>query len=181
MDFTAWLWGWMEFFHHFLLWWLKFWLPINIEKISRISRKYREYWENIENIEKISRILRKYREYWGNIENIEKILRKYREYRENTDEIIEKTSRINTEEISGAKRSIKITDHSICISANAIHCITCTLCKKMYVGERGRRLGHRIQEYLRGIEKDDKNASRPVARQSAAFPYIKEARKAAKL
>ena len=42
--------------------------------------------------------------------------------------------------------------------------ITCTLCKKLYIGETGRRLGDRFREHLRDVEKDDKNASKPVAR-----------------
>ena len=33
----------------------------------------------------------------------------------------------NVEKISGPKRSIKITDHFTCTSANVIYCITCTL------------------------------------------------------
>ena len=66
----------------------------------------------------------------------------------------------NVEKISGPKRSIKITDHFTCTSANVIYCITCTLCKKLYIGETGRRL----REHLRDVEKDDQNASKPVAR-----------------
>ena len=46
----------------------------------------------------------------------------------------------------------------------ATYCITCTLCKKLYIGETGRRLGDRFREHLRDVEKDDKNASKPVAR-----------------
>ena len=64
----------------------------------------------------------------------------------------------------GPKRSIKITDHFTCTSTNVIYCITCTLCKKLYIGETGRRLGDRFREHLRDVEKDDKNASKPVAR-----------------
>ena len=45
-----------------------------------------------------------------------------------------------------------------------LYCITCTLCKKLYIGETGRRLGDRFREHLRDVEKDDKNASKPVAR-----------------
>ena len=45
-----------------------------------------------------------------------------------------------------------------------IYCITCTLCKKLYIGETGRRLGDRFREHLRNVEKDDKDASKPVAR-----------------
>ena len=36
-----------------------------------------------------------------------------------------------------------------------------TLCKKLYIGETGRRLGDRFREHLRDVEKD---ASKPVAR-----------------
>ena len=95
------------------------------------------------------------------------------------------------EKLSGLQRSIRITDHFTCTSANVIYCITCTLCKKLYFGETGRRPGDRFREHLRDVKKDDKNASKPVARhfnfpnhskqqQSMASPYIKEARKAAK-
>ena len=49
-------------------------------------------------------------------------------------------------------------------SANVIYCITCTLCKKLYIGETGRRLGDRFGEHLCDFEKNDKNASKPVAR-----------------
>ena len=58
----------------------------------------------------------------------------------------------------------EITDHFTCTSANVIYCITCTLCKKLYIGETGRRLGDRFREHLRNVEKDNKNASKPVAR-----------------
>ena len=70
----------------------------------------------------------------------------------------------NAKKLSGLKRSIKITDHFTCTSANVIYCTTCTLCKKLYIGETGRRLGDRFREHLRDVEKDDKNASKPVAR-----------------
>ena len=45
----------------------------------------------------------------------------------------------NVEKISGPKRSIKITDHYTCTSANVIYCINCTYCNKLYIGETGRR------------------------------------------
>jgi len=64
----------------------------------------------------------------------------------------------------GPKRSIKITDHFTCSSANVIYCITCTLCKKLYIGETGRRLCDRLREHLRDVEKDNKAASKRVAR-----------------
>ena len=99
----------------------------------------------------------------------------------------------NVEKISGPKRSIKITDHFTCTSANVIYCITCTYCNKLYIGETGRRLGDRFREHLRDVERNDKGASKPVARhtlisliiqnniwQFPAFPYILAVRKAAK-
>ena len=71
---------------------------------------------------------------------------------------------IATPERINSLTAIKITDHFTCTSANVIYCITCTLCKKLYIGETGRRLGDRFREHLRDVEKDDKNASKPVAR-----------------
>ena len=50
----------------------------------------------------------------------------------------------NAEKISGPKRSVKITE-------------------KLYIAETGRRLGNRFRENLRDVEKDDKDASKPVA------------------
>ena len=70
----------------------------------------------------------------------------------------------NVEKISGPKRSIKITDHFTCTSANVIYCITCTYCNKLYIGETGRRVGDRFREHLRDVERNDKDASKPVAR-----------------
>ena len=64
----------------------------------------------------------------------------------------------------GPKRSIKITDHFTCTYANVIYCITCTCCKKIYIGETGRRLGERFREHLRDVERNDKDSSTPVAR-----------------
>ena len=52
----------------------------------------------------------------------------------------------NVEKLSGPKRSIKITDHFTFTLTNVIYCITCTLCKKSYIGETGRRLGDRFRE-----------------------------------
>ena len=45
-----------------------------------------------------------------------------------------------------------------------IHWITSTLCKKLYIGETGRRLWDRYRGHLRDLEKDDQNASKPLAR-----------------
>ena len=70
----------------------------------------------------------------------------------------------NVEKVSVAKRSIKNTDHFGCTSANVIYCITCTYCNKLYIGETGRRLGDRFREHLRDVERNDKDASKPVAR-----------------
>ena len=53
----------------------------------------------------------------------------------------------NADKISGTKRSVKITDRFTCTSANVIYCITCTLCKKLYIGETGRRLGDRCADH----------------------------------
>ena len=66
--------------------------------------------------------------------------------------------------MSSPKRSVKITDRFTCTSANVTYCITNTLCKKLYIGEAGRRLGDRFREHLRDVEKDDKDAFKPVAR-----------------
>ena len=74
--------------------------------------------------------------------------------------------------------------------ANVIYCITCTLSKKLYICETGRRPGDRFYEHLRDVKKDDKDASRPVAcpfnlpnhsKQHMAicgFPYINVPREA---
>ena len=43
-------------------------------------------------------------------------------------------------------------------AANVMSSITCTLCRKLYMGETGRRLGGRFREHLRDVEKDDKDA-----------------------
>ena len=68
----------------------------------------------------------------------------------------------NVERILGPKRSIKITDHFTCTCANVIYCVTCTYCNKLYIGETGRRLGDRFREHLRDVERNDKDASKPV-------------------
>ena len=61
-------------------------------------------------------------------------------------------------------RSVKITDHFTCISTNVIYCKTYTLCKKIYIGETGRRLADRFREHLRDVEKNNTDASKPVGR-----------------
>ena len=70
----------------------------------------------------------------------------------------------NVEKLSGPKRSIKITNHFTCTSADVIYCITCTYCNKLYIGKTGRRLGNRFREHLRHVERNDKGASKPVAK-----------------
>ena len=70
----------------------------------------------------------------------------------------------NTVKISGPSRSAKITDHFTCASANVIYCITCTLCKKIFIGETRRRLADRFCEHRGDVEKNDTAASKPVAR-----------------
>ena len=58
----------------------------------------------------------------------------------------------NMVKISGPNRSVKITDHFTCISVHVIYCITCTLCKKTYIGETEKRLADRFCEHLRDVE-----------------------------
>ena len=66
--------------------------------------------------------------------------------------------------ISGPNRSVQVTDHFTCISTNVIYCKTCTLCKKIYIGETGRRLADRFREHLGDVEMNQTDASKPVAR-----------------
>ena len=70
----------------------------------------------------------------------------------------------NVDKISGPKQSIKITDRFTCTCANVVYCIKCTLFKHLYIGETGRRLGDRFREHLRDIERNNKDASKPVVR-----------------
>ena len=89
----------------------------------------------------------------------------------------------NVEKMSGPKRSIKITDHFMGTSANVIYCITCTYCKKLHMGETGRRLGDRFREHLHDVEMTvtHPNQSPDILisliilyslMQFSAFPYI---------
>ena len=78
----------------------------------------------------------------------------------------------NVQKISAPKRSIKITDHFTCTSSNVMHCVTCSLCKKLFIGETSRRLGDRFREDLRDVEKEDKSASKPVARHVLSPQYF---------
>ena len=65
--------------------------------------------------------------------------------------------------ISRPNRSAKITSHFTCISVNVIYCITCTLCKKICMGQSRRRLADRFREHPRDAEENDTDASKPVA------------------
>ena len=47
---------------------------------------------------------------------------------------------------------------------SSIALITCTLYKKIYIDETGRRLADRFREHLRDVEKSDTDASKPVVR-----------------
>ena len=71
---------------------------------------------------------------------------------------------VKTFKISGPNRSTKVTDRFRSISVNVIYCIICMLCKKIYIGETGRKLADRFCERLRDVEKNDTDASKPVAR-----------------
>ena len=70
----------------------------------------------------------------------------------------------NTVKISGPNRSVKVIEHFSCISTNVIYCITCTVCKKIYIGETGRKQTDRFREHLRDAEQNNTNASKPVVR-----------------
>ena len=71
----------------------------------------------------------------------------------------------NTVKISGPNRSVKVTDHFTCISTKVIYCITCTLCKKIYICKTGRRFADRFCKHLRVVQKkNNTDASKPVAR-----------------
>ena len=92
--------------------------------------------------------------------------------------------------ISGPNRSSKITDHFICISVNVIYCITCTLCKKIYIGEIGRRLTGRFREHQKKTTQMRPNQLRAIliflitsttTRQFAGYPYTTVTQRAAKI
>ena len=64
--------------------------------------------------------------------------------------------------MSKPKRSIKIIDHFRCTSAKVILLHNMHFCKKLFIGETGRRLSDRFRENLRDVERNDKDASKPV-------------------
>ena len=49
------------------------------------------------------------------------------------------------------------------MSTNAIYCITCTYWKKLNIGEKGRRLSDGFREHLRDVQRNNRDASKPVA------------------
>ena len=53
-----------------------------------------------------------------------------------------------------------LISHFTCISTIVICCITCTLCKKIYIGETGKRLADHFREHLRE-KKKQKTEMRP--------------------
>ena len=55
-------------------------------------------------------------------------------------------------------------DHFTCTPASVIYCITCSYYEKLYFGETGRRLGDRFREHFRDVERNDKDASKAVAK-----------------
>ena len=67
----------------------------------------------------------------------------------------------NVDKMLGPKRSIKITDHFICTSANVIHFKKYTLCKKLHTGETGRKLRDRFGEHLWDIKRKLKTNIHP--------------------
>ena len=69
----------------------------------------------------------------------------------------------NVKKMSGPKTFIKFTDHFTCTSASVIYCITCTCCQ-LHIDETGRRLADPFREHPCDIERNDKDASKPVAR-----------------
>ena len=101
----------------------------------------------------------------------------------------------NADIISGPKRSVKNTDRFTCTSANVIYCITCTLCKKLYIGETGtktirRPIPRNTYATLRKMAKTHPNQSRGILISLnilkytclfAAFPYIRVLQTAAKI
>ena len=65
--------------------------------------------------------------------------------------------------ISGPKSNFFINLFNFtCTSSNIIHCISCSKCCKLYIGERGRRLSDRFAEHLSFIRNND--VEKPVVR-----------------
>ena len=83
----------------------------------------------------------------GGCEKIESVSESFRSYL-NFLRMINLTAQLTLVEV-----------HFTCTSTNVIYCITCTYCNKFYIGETGRRV-----EHLCDVERNDKNASKPVAK-----------------
>ena len=62
------------------------------------------------------------------------------------------------------RSAFKSDNQSVTFKCSRIYCITCTLCKKTYIGETSRRLADRFCEHVRDVEKNDTDTSKPVAR-----------------
>ena len=52
---------------------------------------------------------------------------------------------------------------------HSTNAITSTSCKKLYIGETRRRLDDRFREHLRDLERNDKDALKPVTRSLLSF------------
>ena len=65
-------------------------------------------------------------------------------------------------EICSVKQTVNSAPGKVSFDRKLIDCFNS--CKKLYIGETGRRLGDRFRDHLRDVEKDDQNASKPVAR-----------------
>ena len=92
----------------------------------------------------------------------------------------------NTVKISAPNRSVKVTDRFTCITTNVIYCITCTLCKKIYIGETGRRLAE-TQDKTTQMRPNQSRAilifpiTPTTTRLFAGYPYTTGTQKAAKI
>ena len=91
----------------------------------------------------------------------------------------------NLGKMSGPKRSIKITDHFTCTSADVIYCITCAYCNKLYIGVIRRRLGDQFREHLCDVVAVVRHFNLPYHSKRhmavCGLPYIQAVRKATKL
>ena len=79
------------------------------------------------------------------------------------------------------------------VSGSVIYCLTCTLCtlwKKIYIGETGRRLADRFRQHLRDVEKMPQNQLHAISIflitptttwLFAVYPYTTETQKAVKI
>ena len=75
-------------------------------------------------------------------------------------EIKTKIKKKNQNKNKNKRRSQDPIDPS---KSQTISCITCMLCKKIYIGETGRRLADFFREHLQDTEQNNTDASKPVA------------------